>query len=462
MIERWHLSEDGVVRRCEAATPESCPVKGPDGEKSEHFKSQREGQQYYDTMMRQDYGVFKTMKREREPLLTLDEEVLELFENLSSIGRPLIVGGAVRDAVLGMKPSDIDIEVHETEIDEIIRRLRKEDYYVDEVGKQFGVLKVRGRGASEVDVSVPRRESKIGAGHRDFTVDLSPMTYEEAVERRDFTFNAILYDPLKDEKIDLVNGEEDLRKGVLRHVSEKFSEDPLRVLRGFQFAGRFNLRIAPETAELSKGLREEYRDLSVERVQGEWGKFYTQSESWDHGLQVLQETEWDSLEPGLDAALSEVGSMDLSQTDEREVIGASMISSKMNESDRGNFLRKTLLGVRPQKTVEVLVRSLDKDFSTPESRRRGADDRLFTFQMFHDLSMGLGSSSGVEVALKARSEGLWNEGEAPWVQGADIMALTDEKPGPWVGELLNEFREAQYSRSLQSKEEALQHLREMY
>lgn len=452
-----------MVRPCEAATPESCPVKGPDGEKSEHFKSQEEGRQHYDAMMREDHGEFKTMsKRSSTPLLTLNEATMELFQNLSSIGRPLIVGGAVRDAVLGMTPSDIDVEVHETEVDEIIKILRKEEYYVDEVGKQFGVLKVRGRGVSEVDVSVPRRESKIGAGHRDFSVDLSPMTYEEAVERRDFTFNALLYDPLEDEKIDLVNGEDDLRRGVLRHVSDKFAEDPLRVLRGFQFAGRFRLRLASETAEMSKSLKGEYSSLSVERIQEEWSKFYTQSQSWDHGVKVLQDSEWETLEPGLASALSEIGSIDLSHTEDREMIGSAMISSKMSEEDRGNFLKKTLLGVRPQKTVEVLVKALDKDFSTPEGRRRGADDQLFTFERFHDLSMGLGSSSGVESALKAKSEGLWIKGESPWVQGADIVALTDERPGPWVGELLSEFREAQYSRSLRSKDEALRHLRELY
>ena len=129
---------------------------------------------------------------------------------------------------------------------------------------------------SDLDVAVPRRENKIAAGHRGFSVQTdSTMTVADAAARRDFTVNAILYDPAHGVTVDPFDGASDLKVGVLRHVSDKFSEDPLRVLRGVQMAGRFGMTLEPDTARLCRELRPQFDELAVERIQEEWTKLFT-------------------------------------------------------------------------------------------------------------------------------------------------------------------------------------------
>jgi len=157
----------------------------------------------------------------------------------------------------------------------------------DLVGRSFGVLKIRLEG-SEYDFSLPRRESKTGAGHRGFAVSPDPeLTETEAAARRDFTINAIAYDPLENRLLDFHNGATDLKNKVLRHTSAAFTEDPLRVLRGFQFAARFELTLAPETAALCRSIIHTYSELPVECE-----KWATQAKKPSLGIAVLQQTGW--------------------------------------------------------------------------------------------------------------------------------------------------------------------------
>jgi tRNA nucleotidyltransferase (CCA-adding enzyme) len=136
----------------------------------------------------------------------------------------------------------------------------------------------------EIDVSIPRRESKSGRGHRGFTIEGDPeMSFEEAARRRDFTMNAILYDPLTDEIVDPFNGVEDLKRRMLKAVAaDTFIEDSLRVLRAVQFAARFEMTVDPETVELCQ--RIDLTDLPRERIWGEIEKLLTIAERPSIGL----------------------------------------------------------------------------------------------------------------------------------------------------------------------------------
>jgi len=209
----------------------------------------------------------------------------------SAGGRPRLVGGCVRDWLLGLEPKDFDVEVYGLGYEAMSRALAPFGP-TDLVGRSFGVLKVRLEGV-EYDFSLPRRESKTGAGHRGFAVEPDPnLTEADAAARRDFTLNAIGYDPLDNRIIDFHGGAEDLKRKVLRHTGPAFIEDPLRVLRAFQLAARFELTIAPETAGLCRSISGSYTELPAERVWGEWDKWATKAVKPSLGLIALKQTGW--------------------------------------------------------------------------------------------------------------------------------------------------------------------------
>ncbi len=225
--------------------------------------------------------------------LALPADLRAMLDAVRRIGRPRLVGGGVRDGLLGITPKDFDIEVGGADFEALHRALAPFGS-TDVVGRSFGVLKVRSRASGEeYDFSLPRRESKTGAGHRGFAVAPDPTLRDaDAAARRDFTVNAIALDPFTGEVIDPHGGQRDLAAKILRHTSAAFVEDPLRVLRAFQLAARFDFSLAPETAALSRRIADAFAELPVERVWGEWEKWATKSVRPSRGLAVLEETGW--------------------------------------------------------------------------------------------------------------------------------------------------------------------------
>jgi len=181
-------------------------------------------------------------------------------------GRALVVGGWVRDELLDHESKDIDIEVFGVDA-EALRVLLESLGRVETVGESFQVYK-----CGDIDVSLPRRESKAGRGHRGFVVTGDPaMSIEDAARRRDFTINAISYDPLTGEYLDPFHGREDLERRLLRVVDPStFGDDSLRVLRAVQFAARFDLNLEPDTREICRSIALD--DLPAERIWGEFEK----------------------------------------------------------------------------------------------------------------------------------------------------------------------------------------------
>lgn len=222
----------------------------------------------------------------------LPDDLRAMLEAVRRVGRPRLVGGGVRDWLLGLEPKDFDIEVAGVDFD-VLQRALAPFGATDIIGRSFGVIKVRGADGVDHDFSLPRRESKTGAGHRGFAVASDPTLGDaEAAARRDFTVNAIALDPFTGARIDPFNGEADLRARVLRHTSPAFSEDPLRVLRAFQLAARFDFILDPATAELCRSMVPAYAELPLERVWGEWDKWAVKSIRPSRGLDVLEQTGW--------------------------------------------------------------------------------------------------------------------------------------------------------------------------
>ena len=184
-------------------------------------------------------------------------------------GRALIVGGWVRDALLGIDSKDLDVEVFGLTADQL-RTLLDARGRVESVGESFQVFKCDG-----MDVSLPRRDSKAGRGHRGFVVTGDPdMSVAEAAQRRDFTVNAMSWDPLTAELLDPWGGRADLAARRLRMVdASRFGDDSLRVLRAVQFAARFEMTLDPETHRVCAALPLD--DLPAERIWGEFDKLLT-------------------------------------------------------------------------------------------------------------------------------------------------------------------------------------------
>lgn len=223
--------------------------------------------------------------------MTIPPDLRRIVHALAKKGRPYLVGGCVRDSVLGLAPKDFDVEVFGMDWNALGETLAPFGP-TDVVGNHFGVIKVRVN-ASEYDISLPRRERKTGEGHRGFSVEPDPnISLREASARRDFTINALMFDLIAGEIVDHHNGVADLNDRILRHTSPAFGEDPLRVLRAFQFAARFDLTLAPETATLCQQMVDTLDQLPRERVWGEWHKFATQAIRPSLGLAVLKETGW--------------------------------------------------------------------------------------------------------------------------------------------------------------------------
>ena len=210
--------------------------------------------------------------------------VLEVARAISKAGgRALLVGGCVRDPIMGRTPKDWDLEVYQTD-SERLREILMEFGPVNAVGEAFTVYKL----GHDLDVSIPRRERKSGRGHRGFLVEGDPsMTSEDATRRRDFTINAILQDPLTGEVIDHFDGRMDIERHLLRAVSlDTFGEDSLRVLRAAQFASRFNFEIDADTVALCQSI--DLSDLPAERIWGEIEKLLLLSVRPSVGLEWLR------------------------------------------------------------------------------------------------------------------------------------------------------------------------------
>ena len=429
-------------------------------------------------------------------------------------GRAFLVGGAVRDRLLGRPGKDADVEVHglpAAAVEELAARLGK----VHLVGRQFAVLHVS-TPDGPIEVSLPRRESKTGPGHKGFAVEPDPrMGPREAARRRDFTVNAMMEDPLTGEVVDPWAGRADLRRGLLRHVSEAFAEDPLRVLRAGRFAARYGWRVHPDTSALCRSL--DLSELPRERLEREWREILLGGDFPGQGLRVLEECgalrffpelaalrgvpqdpvwhpEGDVLTHTalcLDAAVRVRPEMEDPWVEMLGVLCHDLGKAGTTVFERGRWrsaghdeagvpLAEAFVArITEQAGVAEKVAALVREHLRPgqlhaarESVGDAAIRRLATRVDLRALvrvawadAAGRGSEppdpwqSGVWLLERAATLGVRDAAPKPFVQGRDALEL-GLAPGPRVGELLRRAYELQLEGSLASREAALSWLRE--
>ena len=432
-------------------------------------------------------------------------------------GRALIVGGWVRDRWLGRASKDVDLEVHGVPAPRLRALLERIDR-VNAVGEAFTVFKV-----GPIDVALPRRESKAGRGHRGFEVTGDPdLPIDEAARRRDFTINAIAWDPLTEEYVDPYGGQGDLQHKVLRAVEPRtFGDDSLRVLRAIQFAARFELTVDEVTKALCRRIVVD--DLPAERIWGELEKLLLQAARPSIGFRLALELGVvQQLFPEL-AAL-----VDCPQEPEWHPEGDVWVHTLL-VIDRARDVIDDL--ERPQQ-IAVMLGAVCHDFGKPATtaRRNGRIrsfnheeegvapahaflDRLHVHSvdgydvrrqvvglvahhlkpgMWHKVRDEVGDGAFRRLARKvdlellarlakadclgrpgpfdcsamdwflsrARSLGVEHAPPAPLLQGRHLLAL-GLRPGPHIGQILSEAYERQLDGAIATVEDAIQAAKEI-
>jgi len=206
-------------------------------------------------------------------------------------GEVFIVGGAVRDDLLGLESKDIDFLVRLLTFDEIKESISHLGKVLDqEVGGKVSMLKITIDG-EEFDIAIPRTsEVSTGSGHGDFSIVMDPhASVESDLSRRDFTINALARDA-KGNIIDSFGGLKDIEDKLIRAVGEpeaRFIEDPLRMLRALQFAVRFGFEIEEKTAKAIKNLKGLIKTISSERIFMEFEKAWTKGKNQEAFVRML-------------------------------------------------------------------------------------------------------------------------------------------------------------------------------
>ena len=427
-------------------------------------------------------------------------------------GRALVVGGWVRDRLLDRDSTNIDVEVFGVPSSRL-RQLLELFGRVEAVGESFQVYKL-----GDIDVSLPRRDSKAGRGHRGFDVVGDPnLSIEEAARRRDFTVNAISWDPLTGEYLDPVGGRSDLANGRLRVVDPAtFPDDSLRVLRAMQLAARFELTLDRTTADLCRTIPLD--DLPAERIWGEIEKllllagqpsiglalaldlgvvaklfpelhalagcpqepeWHPEGDVWIHTLQVIDRarTRIDDLvrpqqltvmlgalchdlgKPVTTAVIDgRIRSMD---HEEQGVPPATALMDRLNvHSIDGYDVRKQVLGITAQHL---------KPGSWYKARDEVGDGAFRRLAQKVDLELlarvaksdcegrhpGRFDCTAMDWFLeRARTLGVEHRPPPPMLRGRHVLAL-GIKPGPRVGEILKAVYEQQLDGTIASLEEAI-------
>lgn len=205
-------------------------------------------------------------------------------------GRTYFVWGSTRDIIMGIVPKDFDIEVHGV-TSQIIENIAEKLWKISKVWKSFWILKLFIGDGIDIDISIPRYDSKTWSGHRGFEVKMNPnMWIIEATKRRDFTINSISLDVVSSELFDPYGWKEDITNKILKIThSETFPDDPLRILRAIQFIARFDLSLDRDSQKIMQDMFPSLRELPKERIWEEYRKLLFKSKNPSKGLHIAHE-----------------------------------------------------------------------------------------------------------------------------------------------------------------------------
>ena len=392
-------------------------------------------------------------------------------------GRAFLVGGWVRDALLGKSCRDYDVEVYDMAQDALVPILSKYGR-TNLVGKAFGVIHLAMKGLS-LDFSFPRTESKVGYGHRGFVVHTDEkLSFKEAALRRDFTINAMGMELPELTLCDPYGGIDDLKTHTLRHVGPAFAEDSLRILRGVQFASRFGCTLASSTVELCRTLSLD--DLSVERLFEEFKKWLLKPGKPSLGLKAFLDIKldeyfpeirpfknsWETLGIILDNMVPLRDGSGLSEAQSMEFAFAALLCGSAESSLK--FLERITNETHLLKVVPLVLNAysrLDTSIVNDAPALRRLAVKLGGLKLLCLLvkctpgEFYAGTAEGENFAEKlwhaAAELHLIDAAPQPYLMGKMLMDM-GVKPGKQMGEIIKQSFELQLDGKITNAEEAIE------
>lgn len=406
----------------------------------------------------------------------LDAVFEKLYAHQAS---PIIIGGFVRDSLLGRASKDIDIEVYKISSYENLENILAEFGSVSTVGKSFGVCKLFLEDL-DLDFTLPRLEKKIAPGHKGFEVCIdADLEFTQATSRRDFTINAIGYDVQTKKILDPFGGRVDLKNKILRVVDERtFGEDPLRVMRALQFCARFELDVDAQFFTLAQSMiaQKILDELVAQRVFEELKKLLLRAKNPSRGLILLRrldpfkyfapltQIDTKSYEEMLRRIDYLAQIQDLKE-EKKLILSLGVLSYPLCDTKERNSFLQTLT---EQKDIQLGVLSLLAHYRELESllvRRYTNSDlyHLATKVCIEELALfvevlrfDLEPTTQALLSLKQRAQdlGVYQKALPPLIQGRDLISL-GLKPSKKFKEILGDIYEAQMDDSFSTHQEAL-------
>ena len=341
-----------------------------------------------------------------------------------------VVGGAVRDALLGKTPKDYDLATDAVP-DKVEEMMAKANFKTLPTGKAFGVINVF---TSEGEYEIATFREDLSGGRRPDAVSFTDI--EGDVKRRDLTINALFYDIDTHEIVDLVGGVEDLKNGIVRTVGapeDRFGEDRLRILRAIRFAGRFGNQLDPSTdAALQKDASLE--GISGERIRDEFIKGIQSAKSQKSFFQMLDKYKlFDWIFKGLDVNREAFTNGD-------DYI---LLLSRLLKNNNLDVLRKKLnelkYSAEEVKAISFLIAMLKLDVDTAVTLKKAEQHAGVS----PDQIKKFGKLEGVDQKLFDAFEKF-----RLTVSGPEVMDKMGLKPGPEVGKAINKLETDHFKKLL--------------
>lgn len=407
-------------------------------------------------------------------MISYPDELNIIFKKLKDSGiKAIIVGGFVRDSLLGIESKDIDIELYGVTSFTNLEDILKEFGRVNVVGKSFGVCKLKFCDY-DLDFSLPRRDNKVDSGHRGFDIELySNLDFKTAASRRDFTINAIGYDVEEKKILDPFGGAVDLKNKILRAVDlNSFIQDPLRVLRAAQFCARFNLEIEQDLFltcrnMVSKNMLDE---LPKERVFEEIKKLLLKSQRPSIGFKLLKEFDTVFYTDNLDVA-DEIAKQLTADNQTNLVLMLAGLCYNLEQKDTENFI------IKLSDEKELLERVVKLTQAYCEIKNIHVDNindyllyklaakvdieelLILSSSIYFTKNNSEVYSTGEEIFKRAKELNILKEKLPALLSGKELLKFGLE-PSAKFSEILNEAYEAQMQGNFKSYDEALLWLRE--